>query len=147
MKIMTENTVKVGTKMNDGSIYAGISPDTNQRMYVTAEDAPKLDSDLYMNFFQAAKCAKNLDAHGHKDWYVPTKAELNVLRQNREEGALKGTFNSSASPAGAYWSSTSLNRDEDVEGDYAWSQSFSDGEQDSTFKDYDMSVRCVRYTP
>src|SRR5437868_10026201 len=33
-------TPQVGDKMPDGSVYAGISPDTNQPIYTTPKDAP-----------------------------------------------------------------------------------------------------------
>jgi hypothetical protein len=150
--------------MPDGSIYAGISPDTNRRMYVTAKDAglnffqklfqnvlqrvfqQPLDSSLTTTFNKAQKYAKNLNAHGHKDWCLPTKAELNVLFENREKGALKGTFNLTGSEcAGDYWSST-------PNGDgHVWGQRFSDGNQwgryysNNDYGRYNIcSVRCVR---
>ena len=62
---------KVGDKMPDGTVLAGISPDTNKPMYATPADAS-----LMMTFNEATEYAAKLDAHGHKDWRVPTKAEL-----------------------------------------------------------------------
>ena len=138
---MTEEIkkLKVGTKMPDGTIFAGISPDTDKPMYVMAED-----ESVTMTFNEAAKFSGGLNkyrAYGHKGWRVPTKAELNVLFQNCEKGALKGTFNlAGLYGAGFYWSSTP--------GDLgvAWYQRFSDGVQ----RDYasslthKLSVRCVR---
>jgi hypothetical protein len=67
-----------GDKMPDGTVFAGISPDTNKPMY-----APPTDASLTMKFNEAQEYATKLDAHGHKDWRVPTKAELNVLFNNR----------------------------------------------------------------
>ena len=55
-------TNKIGDKMPDGTIYAGISPDTNQPMY-----APPTDASLTMKFNDATEYAAKLDAHGHKD--------------------------------------------------------------------------------
>src|ERR1022692_3528523 len=69
---------QIGDKMPDGSVYAGVSPDTNKPMYATPADAP-----LTYTFNQAQKYAANLDAHCHQDWRVPTKGELNVLYNNR----------------------------------------------------------------
>jgi hypothetical protein len=67
-----------GDKMPDGTVFAGISPDTNKPMYASPADAS-----LTMTFNDARKYAAQLDAHGNKDWRVPTMAELNVLFNNR----------------------------------------------------------------
>src|ERR1035437_5271915 len=124
---------KVGDRMADGTIYAGTSPDSNKPMYATPADAP-----LTYTFNQAQKYAEKLDAHGHKDWRAPTKAELNVLFKNR---AAIGGFNETGSyPAGWYWSTSP-----DISAN-AWDQRFSDGHQNYhyDFKFYDSSLRCVR---
>jgi len=124
----------IGNTMPDGTVYAGISPDTNKPMYATSADAP-----LTYTFNQAQKYAEKLDVHGHKDWRAPTKGELNVLFQNR---AAIGGFNETGSrPGGWYWSSS---QDYNF---YQWAQRFSDG-----FRDFycklnlfsDSSLRCVR---
>src|SRR5262249_43471600 len=125
---------RIGDRMEDGTVYAGISPDTGEKMFTTPEDAP-----LTMKWERAMDYAAMLEAHGRKDWRVPTRAELNVLYENRDKGALKGTFNVTGSyPAGLYWSST--------EGNYAdaWTQRFSDGNQGWDNEDLDSSLRCVR---
>jgi Protein of unknown function (DUF1566) len=107
---------QVGDKMPDGTVFAGISPDTKKPMYATPADAP-----LTMTFNEARKYAKKLDAHGHNDWRVPSKAELNELFNNR---AAIGGFNVTGSyPAGWYWSGTQF---------LAWNalaQRFSEGSQ------------------
>jgi len=78
----------------------------------------------------------NLDAHGYKDWHVPTKAELNVLFNNR---AAIGGFNVSGSgPAGWYWSASPYFKW------CAWGQRLSDGAQDHLNEDNHLSVRPVR---
>src|SRR5438105_898104 len=69
---------QVGDQMPDGTVYAGISPETNKPMYTPSSDAPRT-----YTFNEAAAYAKKLDEDGHKDWRVPTKAELNVLFNNR----------------------------------------------------------------
>lgn len=122
---------KPGDRMPDGTVFAGISPDTNKPMYATPADAP-----LTYTFNQAQKYAAKLDAHGHQDWRVPTKSELNVLYNNR--AAIGGFDLTGSNPAGWYWSSS--------HGDYynAWDQSFSDGLQFYYFKVNDSSLRCVR---
>ena len=112
-------------------IFVGVSPDTGRPMYTTPKDAP-----LSCTFEEAAKYATILDAHGYKDWRVPTKGELDVLFHNR---AAIGNFNSSGSyPACWYWSSSQNN------GYHAWSQRFSDGDQHYGGKGSASSLRCVR---
>jgi hypothetical protein len=121
----------VGDKMPDGTVFAGISPDTNKPMYATPADAS-----LTMKFNEAQEYATKLDAHGHRDWRVPTKSELNVLFNNR--AAIGGFDVSGSGPAGWYWSATP---------NYvwlAWCQRFSDGRQSDHGKDLLSSVRCVR---
>jgi len=137
---MTEQSVKPkigdadlrsGDKIPDGTVYAGISPDTGKAMFALPADAS-----LTMTFNEAQKYAATLDTHGHRDWRVPTKAELNVLFNNR---AAIGGFNISGSvPAGWYWSVSQINRWS------AWDQRFEDGVQDSYAKDDHCSLRCVR---
>ncbi len=124
----------VGAVMSDGTIYAGISPDTGKAMYATPADAS-----LTMTFNGAKEYAETQNtqkAHGHDDWHVPTKAELNVLFNNR---AAIGGFNVTGSgPAGWYWSASP-----NFEWG-AWGQRFSDGCQYYTNKDGHSAVRCVR---
>ena len=84
---------QVGDKMPDGSVYAGISPDTGKAMYATPADAP-----LTYTFNAAQKYAAKLDVHNRQDWRVPTKGELNVLFQNR--AAIGGFDESGSYPAG-----------------------------------------------
>jgi len=123
-----------GDKMDDGTIYAGTSPDTHKPMYATPADAPGT-----YTFNEAAKYASKLEANGHHDFRVPSKGELNVLRENRDKGKLKGTFNETGSgSAGWYWSSSQFINF------YAWDQRFSDGHQYYDFKLLGSSLRCVR---
>ncbi len=122
---------KPGERMEDGTVYAGISPDTNRPMYATAGDAP-----LTMTFSEAQKYAEKLDAHGYQDWRLPTTAELNVLFNNR--AAIGGFDRSGSEPAGWYWSTSPFHEWD------AWGQRFSDGNQDNYGKGYRSSVRCVR---
>ena len=121
----------IGTIMPDGTIYAGMSPGTGKPMYTTPGDAP-----LTMKWQEAMDYAAKLDAHGYKDWRLPTKGELNVLFNNR---AAIGGFNVSGSnPAGWYWSGTQYG---------TWNarvQRFSVGCQGYYSMVYRSSVRCVR---
>ena len=120
-----------GDKMPDGTVFAGISPDTNKPMYATPGDAS-----LTMKFNDAQKYAAQLDAHGHKDWHVPSKAELNVLFNNR--AAIGGFDISASTPAGWYWSASPFS----LWG--GWGQRFSAGAQGPFYKDFPSSVRPVR---
>jgi hypothetical protein len=117
--------------MPDGTVFAGISPDTNKPMYATPTDAS-----LTMKFNEAQEYAARLDAHGHKDWRVPTNAELNVLFNNR--AAIGGFDMSGSVPSGWYCSSS-----QSIFWD-AWGQRFSDGYQSGGNKDVPSSVRPVR---
>jgi hypothetical protein len=47
-------------------------------MYTTPADAS-----LTMKWKEVMNCASKLDAHGHQDWRLPSKEELNVLFNNR----------------------------------------------------------------
>jgi hypothetical protein len=127
-----KTAIEVGDEMPDGTIYAGVSPDTGKAMYATPQDAPGT-----YTFNQAAQYVGNLDAHGHHDFRAPSKSELNVLFNNR---AAIGGFNVTGSnPAGWYWSFSPYGNDG------AWAQRFSDGHQ--VYSDRDdgySSLRCVR---
>ena|SRR5579862_1505011 len=121
----------IGAVMPDGTVYAGVSPETNQPMYATPADAP-----FQMEFVEAQEYAAQLDTHGHQDWRVPTKAELNVLFNN---SAAVGGFRACDPPSDPwYWSSTP---------DYGWGgfdQRFSDGIQSHSRRAKSLHVRCVR---
>jgi hypothetical protein len=122
---------KVGDKMTDGTVFAGISPDTNKPMYATPADAS-----LTMTFNEAQEYATKHDGYGHKDWHLPTKVELNVLFNNR---AAIGGFNvTDSSPAICYWSASPLDKWT------AWCQRFSDGAQNYGLKNGHRPVRPVR---
>lgn len=110
---------QIGDKMPDGTIYAGISPDTGRRMYATPPGAS-----LTMPFNEAVERLKASNGRklcGHEDWRVPTKNELNVLFNNR--AAIGGFNESGSSRDGWYWSTASNS----AWG--AWCQRFSDGHQ------------------
>jgi hypothetical protein len=122
-----------GGTMPDGTIYAGISPDTNKAMYTTPADAPGA-----YTWGDATKYCKKLSASGHRDWRMPTLGELAVQFTNRAD---IGGFNETGkmkSASGYYWSSLQ------VGDDYAWGQLFSDGFHEDFSKELVSSLRCVR---
>jgi hypothetical protein len=146
---MTQATTipRIGQEMPDGTIYAGLSPETNQPMYTMPADAP-----LTMTFNQANGYAAQLDAHGHTDWRVPTKAEMNVLFNNR--AAIGGFKIVPDYEASAWYCSNSL-----VASFYPFTlpfgyqnpviqcavQRFRDGSQDYYDSEtHTTSLRCVR---
>ena len=100
-------------------------------MYVTPAEAP-----LTMKWKEAMNYAAKLDAHGHQDWRLPSKGELNVLFNNR--AAIPGFNVTGSYPEGWYWSACEyLNWN-------ARCQRFSDGYLSTNDKDHRTSVRCVR---
>ena len=125
-------TPEVGDEMPDGTIYAGISPDTHEPLYARPRD----ESGTY-RFNEAAAYAKTT-GNGFR---APSKGELNVLWENRNKGKLKGTFNETGTytAGGWYWSSTPDGRNA------AWAQRFStDGIQHELHRLDTFSLRLVR---
>jgi hypothetical protein len=118
---------RIGDHMPDGTIYAGISPDTGKPMYATPADAP------LMTFTNAMEYATRLGTHGHADWRLPSRNELDVLFRNR---LAIGGFQINSRPV-CYWASAAYKR-------RAWGQRFTDGLQCSIGKILRLSVRCVR---
>jgi hypothetical protein len=137
-----ETKLNPGDTMKDGTIFAGISPDTGKPMYTTPTDAPL--SEFFNNtvrtydFKDARTYANTLDAHSHQDWRIPTKEELNVLFNNR---AAIGNFNlRSSQPSGLYWSSSRGPLGLGIE-----IKCFGDGQQTSLWKSCGYAyLRCVR---
>ena len=86
----------------------------------------------------AAGLAWAHDGGGYRDWYLPSKDELDKLYQNREA---VGGFATSYGDNPRYWSSS---RNTGY-ADYAWLQGFDVGSQYSGYyKDYGYRVRAVR---
>lgn len=122
-----------GGKMPDGTVYAGISPDTGKRLYTTSADAPGV-----YTWSKAVEYCNSLSASAHHDWRVPTIAELAVQFNNRAD---IGEFNETGqlkNASGYYWSSLQVGED------YAWGQRFNDGFHENFSKEQDSSLRCVR---
>ncbi|MGE0109849.1 MAG: DUF1566 domain-containing protein [Bdellovibrionales bacterium] len=156
----------IGAVCVDGSIYAGLSPDGNVKMFTTPCDqiqtgtqgacsgtrptyrfAPSTsffrgvvsltDGDgntetlrYYEN--QAAIACYNLTAHGHSDWYLPARDELDVLVDNY---ATIGGFANNY-----YWSSS------EIDAGTAYVQSAFTGTQGPASKlSTSIYTRCVRH--
>ena len=91
----------------------------------------------------AAKICDDLILDGYEDWYLPSKDELNILRQNIGPGNALGLGNVGnfivGSPADRpYWSST-----EDGP-ELAWGQFFGLGNQITSSKRFGGQIRAVR---
>lgn len=87
---------------------------------------------------KANTACNSLQRLGYDDWYLPSKEELNILYQNKDE---IGRFSD-----GWYWSSTPAYSDR-----YYWGQSFNYGDQERipagtmyNIHKGNMKVRCIR---
>ena len=125
----------IGARTQNGTAYAGISPDTQRPLYTTPADAPGT-----YTFEEAKSNCAGLDVNGHDDWRVPSKGELNVLFQNR--AAIGGFDEGGSFQTGRYWAAAESAIENDHTG--AWSQRFSDGEEGVSGKVTPSSLRCVR---
>ncbi|MCL1826670.1 MAG: leucine-rich repeat protein [Candidatus Cloacimonetes bacterium] len=81
--------------------------------------------------YAAGFCAE-LSINGFKDWFLPSKDELNLMYQNLHRRSLGGF------DAEWYWSSS------EYANFYAWTQYFNSGGQNYFSKDYTYRVRAVR---
>jgi hypothetical protein len=96
-----------------------------------------------MEWRYACQYAARLTAHGHADWRIPTRAELDVLFWHRLE---IGSFRApglwprkGGHRGGWYWSSTTADHDGVV-----WRQHFTAGKQEPHPAFLLSAVRCVR---
>ena len=145
----------IGEVCADGTIYAGLTPDGNVRMYTTASDigtsrwassnettalTSNTDGDGntigLVNFpgavtYDAAQDCYDSSAEGYYDWYLPARNELLVLYTNR---LAIGNFDT----GGFYWSSSenTANNAREV--------SFVNGTTTNYNKGTVFNIRCVR---
>jgi hypothetical protein len=84
---------------------------------------------------KAAQLCAALDVKGYKDWFLPSKDELDLMHKNLKQKGL-GEFSNTP-----YWSSSQYDDDANVA---AWGQEFISGYQDWFFKDYNYAVRAIR---
>jgi len=83
----------------------------------------------------AAQLCANLDVNGHKDWFLPSMGELDLIYKNLKMMGL-GSFKDNW-----YWSSSAS----DYGSIAAWAQKFSDGSRnDYNHKGNAFLVRAVR---
>lgn len=89
-----------GTKMPDGSIYAGSTPDGKYKVFAMPQDL-----EVTMTFNDAVKAVAKLNSQlalGHDDWKIPSYEALMVVQRSKNEGSLKGTFNQAAKGEGRF---------------------------------------------
>lgn len=120
------SNIQIGDTCDDDSKFLGSHPNFGwQGFYVT--DANQSTSSNWSN---SITLCNNLNRHGHTDWYLPSKSELNHLYENQN---VVGGFT-----AGYYWSST------ESDSGYAWLHYFYYGYQITDKKSTNIGVRCVR---
>jgi hypothetical protein len=126
------DVLKVGDLMPEGHdhagwVYGGISRTTSKPFYIAPKDSGVMQWQEAMHF--AARSNASL----------PSSDELDQMYKARNEGALKGTFNTTGSIlASWYWSSA---QDRVF---VAYAQRFSDGNRSWDTKDFRSSLRLVR---
>lgn len=131
--------IKIGDIVEDGTVFAGVSPDTGEALYCLPCDVP-----ITMEWDQAWHYTRYLNVSDYSDWRLPTKAELHVLRENHNEGNLRETFNTvSGGAKGWYWSSEQYH-DQPTN---AWQQRMHDGYECWFHKKMKGAIRPVRTGP
>jgi len=82
----------------------------------------------------AAQICAGMDINGYKDWFLPSKNELDLMYKNLKQKGLGGFL----SDNGWYWSSSHESFSN------AWGQTFRDGNQGGYIKSFTESVRAIR---
>lgn len=128
------NGTNTDTEANGSGVYSG---EMNTLLIVA-------DQGSNSKTYAAGLCAEyNVleDGVTYGDWYLPSKAELDLLYQNKEIIDTKATENGGSSfTSDYYWSSTEVANNNN----YAEVQDFSNGEQSIYFKNSDYNVRAIR---
>ncbi|MCL2469856.1 MAG: DUF1566 domain-containing protein, partial [Alphaproteobacteria bacterium] len=126
--------VRIETSWNDGSI--GNDVDTGFTSSVTGlfntAGLVALGTSPPPAPYHAARFCGNLTVHGHSDWYLPARNELNVMFHASDLGTLSNFHKNS------YHSST------EGSSSTAYRQSFNDGYGVNGYKYVSQAVRCVR---
>ena len=148
-KVNSSSSSNIGQTMPDGSIYAGLSPDTGKPFYAAASD-----ENSTMSFGKAFKGAGNKSEDTGESWRLPSYRELLMLYQNKDNGDLQGTFNNNVVPKegwfmrtfgnphmpGWYWTG---NRPTGNYALYTWARNFNDAGNASRM--HTAGKLCVRY--
>ncbi len=143
-----------GKAMRDGTIHAGVSPVTGKPMYTTPLNAPRPDVEKKMNWFEADRhweaailYCRAFKGHGHNDWRLPARAELEIMMAASDKGALAGSFQLASGEMDLYWTSEQYK----IYDYAAWALRPQEPDADGNkykvfwaFKDTKAQVRCVR---
>lgn len=130
----------IGDTCADGTLYAGISPDTRNAMFVLPADAAD-----QMTWDQARGYAEDLDAHGHDDWRLPTIPELRAIFGNRT--GISGLNDSSVGGGASYWSSDDYETFAVQHHNFVWPGHTDQNADIFAAKDTLAAVRAVRSGP
>lgn len=117
-----------GDRMPDGTIYVGVSPDTERALFAKPDDEPS-----EYTWDKAREIAAAQTFGGHTDWRLPTYQELDLLYRART--AVGGFWEGREC---FYWSSTASGSS------YAFYQDFLNGFESDDIKQKAYRVRCVR---
>lgn len=112
---------KFGEVMPDGTVYAGVSPDTGRAIFAMPQDLPSR-----MTWTEALKSATEQTFGGHSDWRLPTRSEIEQLCQAK------------VWTGGVYWSATEYNKHD------SWCLNCTAGRPGLSLKSTDHRVRCIR---
>ena len=100
------------------------------------------EGQFHRNDFANRLCKKlklKFENETYKDWYLPSKKELNLLYiRRREVDQAVNENGGSQLESGYYWSSTEYSYDK------SWVQYFSTGKQTIQFKNFPNNVRAIR---
>jgi hypothetical protein len=92
-----------------------------------------------LNNYAAGICANLTDAGvGYRDWYLPSKYELNLMYLNLHQPGLQPPVGGGGFASNNYWSSTEINDST------AWFQGFNSGSPYAGLKVNAFGVRAVR---
>lgn len=127
LRIRTAETPSIGQRMNDSTIYCGVSPHTNLAFYTLAcIEEPRL-----MEWEEARRMAQRMHNYGYWDWRLPTLDELILMRQERN--ALEDFDGTTW-----YWASAPHYLGT------GWALNFATGQEKMLGKHKTLHVRCVR---
>lgn len=127
---------RAGDTQPDGSICAGRPGRKDPKLFTAPADALTLmDLNEAEQYVQASNEARYL---GHDDWRIPTRKELDLLYENRNQGALAGSFNTHDNRKHYHRSATPWNKDTRY---IKW---FHDGGFSHVFREDKAIIRLVR---
>ena len=121
----------------NGTLIADVTTGTNATSITAASiGVGRKDTQIIVNHLgtnetnRAAQRCASKSTGGKTDWFLPSLGELNEMYKTKGQTGIPTT--------GWFWSSS-----QDVS-NYAWSQNFASGSQDSSVKNYNTTVRAIR---